>query len=133
MAAPETFDGFDDVFTIDDDWDMALDTNEPLQMDGVPAEPTVEDGDLATEQGGTAATRGHGTRVLVCAEVTQRHGTSGRSCPQCRGARRWWSARNGMSVQRTCTEDRSRKQPGQDHRLQYTSTTDYKWTCSWCS
>ena len=32
MAAPETFDGFDDVFPIADDWDMVVDINEPQQV-----------------------------------------------------------------------------------------------------
>ena len=35
----ETFDGSDDVCPIDDDWDMAVNTNEPQQVD----EPAAED------------------------------------------------------------------------------------------
>ena len=50
-AIAERFDGFDDVVPIDDDWDMAVDTNERQQVDEVHTETTVEDGDLSTEPG----------------------------------------------------------------------------------
>ena len=82
MAAPETFDGFDDVFPIDHDWDMTVDTNEPRQV-GEPAEPTVEDGRVTTEK--------------KPSEVTQRHGTSERSYP-CPHTSQYRSARGGSEV-----------------------------------
>ena len=82
-----------------DDWVMAVDTNEPQQVDEVPVEPSVEGGDETTESGHLermASTPSHRTRVRICPEVAQRHGTSESSCPrphtsqtsQCRGARR---------------------------------------------